>query len=219
MKTMIRATVAALSISIAAFAAEKEAAMAKFTLTSPSFRNDQPMPGRHTCEGVDSSSTLTWARKDASPALKWEGAPTGTKSFALICDDPDAPGGSWVHWLLYGIPASVSELPVGIETNSDVVVASWPPSQKMAGWRFVAGSGLDGGNLPGAKQGINDFGKSGYGGPCPPRGHGVHHYHFRLYALDTELNLAPRVSRRQLEAAMKGHIVAQTELVGTYRRD
>lgn len=139
------------------------------------------MPARHTCEGAD-----------ASPALKWEDAPAGAKSLALICDDPDAPGGSWVHWVIYGIDAGKTELPEGVE-KSDTTA--------------------------GMKQGVNDFGKPGYGGPCPPRGHGVHHYHFRLYALDVELNLAPRVSRRQLEAAMKGHVIATAELVGTYRRD
>ena len=158
--------------------------MAQFTLSSQSFRNDQPMPAKHSCEGAD-----------ASPALKWEGAPTGTKSFALIADDPDAPGGSWVHWLIYGIPASTTELPESV-TKTDTVAA-----------------------LGGAKQGQNDFGRAGYGGPCPPRGHGVHHYHFRLYALDAELNLAARVKRQQLESAMKGHILAQAELVGTYQRD
>ena len=158
--------------------------MAQFSLSSLSFRNNQPMPAKHSCEG-----------EDASPALHWEGAPAGTKSFALICDDPDAPGGSWVHWVIYGIPASAAELPEKV-AKTDAVTTP-----------------------PGAKQGVNDFGKPGYGGPCPPRGHGVHHYHFRLYALDMELTLAPRVKRHQLEAAMKGHVLTQTELVGTYQRD
>ena len=158
--------------------------MTQFTLTSPSFRNNQPMPAKHSCEGVD-----------ASPALKWEGAPAAAKSFALICDDPDAPGGSWVHWILYGIPASTTELPENIAKTETVAA------------------------LGNAKQGMTDFGRVGYGGPCPPRGHGVHHYHFRLYALDTDLNLSARASRRQLEAMMKGHILAQAELVGTYQRD
>jgi len=167
-------------LSAAALARAEEAKM-QFALTSPNFRNNQPMPAKHSCEGAD-----------ASPALKWEGAPAGTKSFALICDDPDAPGGSWVHWVIYEIPANTKELPEGV-AKSDAAA--------------------------GARQGMNDFGKVGYGGPCPPRGHGVHHYHFRLYALDTDLNLAARVTRRQLEAAMKGHILGQTELVGTYQRD
>ena len=154
------------------------------------------MPAKHSCEGAD-----------ASPALKWEGAPASTKSFALICDDPDAPGGSWVHWVLYGIPASTTELPENVAKVDGVASVDYEvTSQSVVKSAF-------------ANQGMNSFGRVGYGGPCPPRGHGVHHYHFRLYALDTELNLAPRLTRQQLEAAMKGHILAQTELVGTYRRD
>jgi Raf kinase inhibitor-like YbhB/YbcL family protein len=184
MKFIICATIAALGISIAAHAAEKEAAMAQFTLTSPSFRNNQPIPAKHSCEAAD-----------ASPALKWEGAPTGTKSFALIADDPDAPGGTFVHWVIYGISASTTELPENVAKTESVAA------------------------LGNAKQGASSFGRVGYGGPCPPRGHGVHHYHFKLYALDMDLNLAARVHSQQLEAAMKGHILAQAELVGTYRRD
>jgi Raf kinase inhibitor-like YbhB/YbcL family protein len=184
MNTSIGAMVAALGISLAAHAAQKEAAMAQFSLSSPSFRNNQPIPAKHSCEGAD-----------ASPALKWEGAPASTKSFALICDDPDAPGGSWVHWVLYDIPAGATELPENVAKTETVAA------------------------LSNAKQGMTDFGRVGYGGPCPPRGHGVHHYHFRLYALDTELKLVPRATRRQLEAAMKGHVVAQAELVGTYQRE
>jgi Raf kinase inhibitor-like YbhB/YbcL family protein len=162
----------------------KEAVMAQFALSSPSFRNNQPMPVKHSCEGAD-----------ASPALKWEGAPAGTKSFALIADDPDAPGGTWVHWVAYNISGGTDGLPENV-AKTDTVAA-----------------------LAGLKQGVSDFGRVGYGGPCPPRGHGVHHYHFRLYALDAELNLAPRVKRHQLDAAMKGHVIAQAELVGTYQRD
>ena len=173
-----------LGIAVTVHAAEKEATVAQFTLSSPNFRNNQPMPAKHSCEG-----------DDASPSLKWEGAPAGTKSFALIVDDPDAPGGSWVHWVIYGIAASTTELPENV-AKTDTVAA-----------------------LGGVKQGRTDFDRAGYGGPCPPRGHGVHHYHFRLYALDTDLNLAPRVTRKQLESAMKGHILAQAELIGTYQRD
>ena len=173
-----------MGIGMAAHAAETEATVAQFTLTSPSFRNNQPIPAKFSCEG-----------EDASPALKWEGAPTGTKSFALIADDPDAPGGTWVHWGAYAIPATMAELPESV-AKTDAVAT-----------------------LGGMKQGMNDFGKVGYGGPCPPRGHGVHHYHFQLFALDAELKLAPRVTRKQLDATMKGHILAQTELVGTYQRD
>lgn len=173
-----------LSICITAHNHAEEATMTQLTLSSPGFRNNQPIPAKFSCEG-----------EDASPALKWEGAPAATKSFALITDDPDAPGGTWIHWVAYGIPANITELPENV-AKTDTVAA-----------------------LGGLKQGMTDFGKVGYGGPCPPRGHGVHHYHFRLYALDTELKITPRVKRQQLDAAMKGHILAQTELVGTYQRD
>ena len=184
MRTKICIVAILLSACVWARGEGKEATVAQFTLSSPSFRNNQPMPAKHSCEG-----------EDASPSLKWEGAPAGTKSFALICDDPDAPGGSWVHWVMYGIAASTKELPENV-AKTDTVAA-----------------------LGGVKQGRNDFDRAGYGGPCPPRGHSVHHYHFRLYALDTDLNLAPRVTRKQLESAMKGHILAQAELIGTYQRD
>ncbi|HTS18186.1 MAG TPA: YbhB/YbcL family Raf kinase inhibitor-like protein [Verrucomicrobiae bacterium] len=184
MKTNLCILAALLSVCISARAETKEAAMAQFTLTSPSFRNNQPMPAKFSCEGAD-----------ASPALKWEGAPAETKSFALICDDPDAPGGSWVHWIAYNVSSSVNAFPEDIAKTET------------------------GASIAGLRQGVNDFGRVGYGGPCPPRGHGVHHYHFHLYALDTELNLAPRVKRSQLESAMQGHVLAQAELVGTYQRD
>jgi Raf kinase inhibitor-like YbhB/YbcL family protein len=184
MRTNVCVVAMLLVACVSVRAESKETTMAQFTLSSPSFRNNQPMPAKHSCEG-----------EDASPALKWDGAPAGTKSFALICDDPDAPGGTWVHWVIYGMGVSTTELPERV-VKTDTVAA-----------------------LGGVKQGMNDFGNSGYGGPCPPRGHGIHHYHFRLYALDAELNLAPRVKRHQLDAAMKGHILAQTELVGTYQRD
>ena len=170
---------AVLAMGVGASGAEE--AKMQFTLSSPSFQNNQPIPAKHSCEGAD-----------VSPALKWDGAPATAKGYALICDDPDAPGGSWVHWVIYGISAGTSALPEGVAKTETV---------------------------GGMKQGVNDFGKPGFGGPCPPRGHGVHHYHFRLYALDTELNLAPRVKRPQLENAMKGHIVAQTKLIGTYQRE
>jgi Raf kinase inhibitor-like YbhB/YbcL family protein len=190
MRTSICIVTILLSACAWAHAEGKEATVAQMTLTSPSFRNGQPIPAKHTCSG-----------EDVSPALKWEGAPAGTKNFALIADDPDAPGGTWVHWLIYDM--NVSEL----EENTSKIeaVGEWIGSATKKKW-FAA-------------QGMNDFGKVGYGGPCPPRGHGVHHYHFRLYALDAELNLAPRVTRKQLEAAMKGHIIAETELVGTFQRE
>ena len=153
---------------------------AQMKLTSPSFENQQPVPTKHTGEGAD-----------ASPALKWEGAPSSTKSFALICDDPDAPGGTWVHWVIYNLPAGTTELPEGV-AKSDTAA--------------------------GARQGVNDFGKVGYGGPMPPRGHGKHRYFFKLYALKSALDLKPRATKKQLEDAMKGQILAQAEWVGTYER-
>ena len=149
-------------------------------LTSPSFRTQEPIPAKHTGEGAD-----------ASPGLEWEGAPSSTKSFALICDDPDAPGGTWVHWVIYNIPAGTTGLSEGV-SKSDTGA--------------------------GARQGVNDFGKVGYNGPMPPRGHGQHRYYFKLYALKTELDLKPRATKSQLEAAMKGQILAEARLVGTYER-
>ena len=155
-------------------------AEAQMKLTSPSFEKQQSIPVQHTGAGAD-----------ASPALEWEGAPSSTKSFALIVDDPDAPGQTWVHWVIYNIPASAIELPEGV-AKSDTVA--------------------------GMRQGVNDFGKVGYGGPMPPRGHGKHRYFFKLYALKSELGLKPRATKKQLEDAMKGQILAQTELVGVYER-
>ena len=149
-------------------------------LASPSFENQQPIPTKYTGEGAD-----------ASPVLKWEGAPSSTKSFALICDDPDAPGRVWVHWVIYNIPAGTTELPEGV-AKSDTVA--------------------------GAMQGVNDFGKVGYNGPMPPRGIGKHRYFFKLYALKDGLDLKPRATKKQLEDAMKGKILAQAEWVGTYER-
>ena len=157
--------------------------MVEFRLSSPSFRHNQPVPAKFTCEG-----------QDMSPSLKWEDAPAGTKSFALVCDDPDAPAGTWVHWVMWGIPATTTGLPENI-AKTEIVPA-----------------------LGGAKQGENSSSKRGYGGPCPPRGHGVHHYHFKLYALDAEPVLKPGVTKQQLEEAIRNHVLAIAELVGTYQR-
>jgi Raf kinase inhibitor-like YbhB/YbcL family protein len=165
----------------------KEATMAEFKLSSPGFRHNQPIPAKFTCE-----------RQDVSPALNWEGAPAGTKSFALICDDPDAQsvaGFVWVHWVIWGIPATVTGLMENVAKTESVPAIS------------------------DAKQGENSGSKLGYGGPCPPRGHGVHHYHFKVYALDMVPALKPRATKRQLEEVMRGHILAMAELVGTYQRE
>ena len=167
-------------------AAEKEARMSPLTLTSSAFAANQPIPAKYTGEGLD-----------VSPALKWEGAPAGTKSFALICDDPDALGVAgrvWVHWVLFDLSAKTTALPENVAKTETVEA------------------------LGGAKQGLTDFGRVGYGGPMPPRGHGVHHYHFKLYALDVELNLPAKAGKAPVEEAIRGHILAQTELIGTYQR-
>jgi len=135
--------------------------------------------------------------KDLSPPLTWSGVPEGTKELALIVDDPDAPVAEpWVHWVIYKIPGSATGLKEGI-----------PRKEKLD-------------DPKGALQGRNTWpsGNIGYRGPAPPRGHGVHHYHFKLYALDVELDLKPGLDKKTLLAAMAGHILAQGELVGTYQR-
>jgi hypothetical protein len=135
--------------------------------------------------------------KDLSPPLSWSGVPEGTKELALIVDDPDAPiAEPWVHWVIYKIPAATTGLVEGI-----------PRQEKLD-------------DPKGALQGKNTWssGNLGYRGPAPPRGHGVHHYHFKLYALDAELDLKPGLDKKALLEAMAGHILAQGELVGTYQR-
>jgi len=184
MKRTIFAFATLLGAVFAALGEGQEGPMASLTISSPDFRNNQPIPARHSCEGVD-----------ASPALNWSGTPPGTESFALICDDPDAPVGVWTHWVIYGIPPTTTALPGGVDKTDTVA------------------------SLGGAKQGMNDFGRVGYGGPCPPRGHGPHHYHFNLFALKGVADLPPRASRAQLEHAMRGHVLAQADLVGTYERE
>jgi hypothetical protein len=149
-------------------------------LTSTAFQNGRPIPVQHTGDGAD-----------VSPPLQWSGAPAGTKSFALICDDPDAPVGTWVHWVIYGLPSAMNELPKKISTAESL------PS--------------------GAKQGLNDSRRVGYSGPLPPPGK-PHRYFFKLYALDAELPLKPRATKSELLRAMEGHILAEAQLMGTYQR-
>ncbi len=133
--------------------------------------------------------------EDVSPPLSWSGVPEGTKELALIVDDPDAPVAEpWVHWVIYKIPDGVRELPEGI-----------PATEKVS-------------NPAGAVQGKNTWPAIGYKGPMPPKGHGVHHYHFKLYALDATLDLKPGLDKKALLKAMSGHILAEGELVGTYQR-
>ena len=154
-----------------------------FELSSESFANGCEIPVVHTCDGAE-----------LSPHLAWSGAPEGTRSFALIVDDPDAPDPraprmTWVHWVVYNLPASESELPRG-----------------------AAAAGLPGGGC----HGLNDWKRLGYGGPCPPVGR--HRYVFKLYALDAALPVLEAPTRARLEEAMKRHVLARTELVGTYER-
>lgn len=151
-----------------------------FSVSSPAFTSGSAIPKPFTCQGTD-----------VSPALAWSGHPKQTESFALIVDDPDAPVGTWVHWVIWNIPASAQQLPENVDKREH----------------------LD----SGAVQGRNDFRKIGYNGPCPPPGN-THRYFFRLYALDGKLNLAPGATRQELDAAMKGHILAQAEYMGTFRR-
>jgi Raf kinase inhibitor-like YbhB/YbcL family protein len=151
-------------------------------LTSSAFVESGSIPEKFTCDGAN-----------VSPALTWSGAPANTRTFTLIADDPDAPAGTWVHWVLFDLPGTAHALPENVA--HDETLAS----------------------LGNAVQGRNDFKKVGYGGPCPPPGK-PHRYFFKLYALDTSLGLHPGATKAQLEAAMQGHIVATAQLVGTYAR-
>ncbi len=170
-----------LALALPLMTAAKEDAM--FRLTSTAIQQGQPIPKKYTCEG-----------KDLSPPLSWSGAPSGTKSYALIMDDPDAPDPkapkiTWVHWVLYNIDPATTGLP----------------------------EGASGGSLPrGAIEGRNNFDRVNYGGPCPPIGR--HRYFHKLYALDIALPAGKPCDKAALEAAMKGHVLAQAELMGTYQK-
>lgn len=148
-------------------------------LTSPAFPEGGAIPRQHTCDG-----------KDVSPPLAWSGVPPGAKSLALLCDDPDAPAGDWVHWVVFDLSPSRIDLPEGV-----------PPSEEIAGI---------------GRQGRNDFKKIGWGGPCPPRG--THRYVFTLYALDRTLELGRSVTKADVLAAIRGHVLAEAKLTGTYTR-
>ena len=149
------------------------------TITSSAFAEGGMIPRKYTCDA-----------EDISPDLKWSGVPKEARSLALICDDPDAPVGTWVHWVLYNLPPDATGLASGI-----------PPEAALKN---------------GARHGKNDFRKLCYGGPCPPGG--THRYFFKLYALDTALNLDTGSTKAQLLAAMKGHILAEGQLMGKYKR-
>ena len=148
-------------------------------LTSTAFKEGEAIPRGYTCDGAN-----------VSPPLEWTGVSKTAKTIALIADDPDAPAGTWVHWVLYNLPAGG----LGLIENT-------PPTETLNG---------------GGVQGKNDFGKIGYGGPCPPSG--THRYFFKFYALDSDLSLKPGATKAEVEKAMEGHIVGQAQLMGKYRR-
>ncbi len=149
-------------------------------LKSPAFQNNQQIPDK-----------CAYQRENLSPPLLWTDIPLDVKSFALVCDDPDAPGGDWVHWVLFNIPSSITSLEEGI---SEKALLS-----------------------EGIRQGVSDFGKTGYGGPCPPPGK-AHRYFFRIMALDVELTFSGPPTMKELIKAVKGHILAEAVLVGLYKR-
>ena len=151
-----------------------------FSIRAEAFNPGADIPRKFSCQG-----------SDTSPALVWTGVPAATQSLVLIVDDPDAPGVTWVHWVLYDLPPSTRRLSEAL-----------PPTAEVAG---------------GGRQGSNDFGKTGYGGPCPPPGK-PHRYFFKLYALDSKLNLKAGVIKPEVERAMKGHVLAEAEVIGRYRR-
>jgi len=148
-------------------------------ITSAAFKEGSIIPAKYSCDG-----------QNISPPLKWDDVPAGTKSFALVADDPDAPGGMWVHWVAYNIPANLTKL------DEDV-----KPEKEFKN---------------GMKQGNNDWPRIGYGGPCPPAG--THRYYFKLYALDIILDLKAGATKTQLIQAMKGHLLAEAQLMGKYKR-
>lgn len=148
-------------------------------IKSPAFEAGGMIPKQYTCDG-----------QDISPPLAWTAVPDGAKSLALICDDPDAPMGTWVHWVIFNLPADLGEMSEHI-----------PPQKTLQN---------------GAKQGTNDFRKIGYGGPCPPSGE--HRYYFKLYALDTKLNLDAGAKKADLLKETEGHILAESQLMGKYQR-
>ncbi len=151
-------------------------------LTTSAFPSGQPIPAEHSCQGAD-----------RSPALTWSGDVAGVKSWTLVVDDPDAPGGTFVHWLAYDLPPATRGMPAGV-----------PAGDSVAG---------------GGQQGRNGFGSVGYRGPCPPRGHGPHRYVFTLSALDlASLGLPAGASRAQLDTAMRGHVLASATYTGTFER-
>jgi Raf kinase inhibitor-like YbhB/YbcL family protein len=152
----------------------------KMQLTTTAFADGRPIPRRHAFDD-----------QNISPALQWSGVPPAAKSLALICDDPDAPMGDWVHWVIYDLPPASTGLAEGV-----------PASPELAN---------------GAKQGVNDFKRTGYGGPAPPPGK-PHRYFFKLYALDINPDLKPGLTKKNLLKAMEGHVLSEGQWMGTYQR-
>lgn len=148
-------------------------------ITSSAFSEGGMIPAKYTCDG-----------EDISPPLKWEAVPEGTVSIALICDDPDAPMGTWVHWILYNLPPDTKQLSEKFPDDETL------PNQ--------------------ARQGITDFGKTGYGGPCPPGG--THRYYFKIYALDTKIDIVKIADKASVVQSMQGHIIGEGTLMGRYKR-
>jgi Raf kinase inhibitor-like YbhB/YbcL family protein len=157
----------------------KEGYTMKLEIKSTAFKEGGFIPKKYTCDG-----------SDISPPLLWTQPPDGTKSLVLICDDPDAPMGTWVHWVLYGLSPDTLELPEGVPDKKEVI--------------------------GGSKQGTNDFRRIGYGGPCPPGG--THRYFFKLYAIDSELDLSAGATKKEVLRAIEGHILAEGQLMGRYSR-
>jgi Raf kinase inhibitor-like YbhB/YbcL family protein len=171
-----------------AVAAENKAAKKKksgFQIESNTFTDGQMIPALYTCAG-----------KNFSPELKWKGVPAKTKTFALVCEDPDALLQTWVHWVIFNIPVKKA-LPGDIYE----LLENFPRDAKLTN---------------GIQQGANDFKKIGYDGPCPPSG--IHRYYFKLYALDCVLDLPSGIMKSQLEKAMKGHVLAWTQMMGTFTK-
>ena len=175
----LHAVLAILTASCGESVTEKGRKTMEISVKCPVFKDGEMIPSRYTCDGVN-----------VSPPITWSDPPESTKSLALICDDPDAPMGTWVHWVVYNIA----------------------PNQAGFGENVPTGSRTP----DGAVQGVTDFGTEGYGGPCPPSG--THRYYFKVYALDMELSINGQATKKQVVDAMKGHILAQGQIMGRYKR-
>ena len=159
---------------------ERENEVEKIEISSSAFEEGGTIPRRHTCDG-----------EDVSPPLSWSRPPQGTGSLVIVCDDPDAPAGTWVHWVLYDLSPDVTALPEAVPSDED--------------------------GLAGARQGTNDFRRIGYGGPCPPRG-STHRYFFKLYAVDSVSEIPSGARAKDVLKAIEGHVLAEGQLVGRYKR-